>query len=96
MFLSLKALESFPYMYENVLKQIIYLLRIFGKHIADRIDSPFVLPHNSRKFFLVVVHKSGSVDLFSTLNNKPFKKLQKYYKIMEIYCKNNLKLNSNT
>ena len=85
MLVPLKRLEAVPNIYKYILEQIIHLLRIFGEHIADRIDPPLVLPYNSRKFSLVVFHKSGCVDLFSTLNNKPFKKLQLFYKNNQIY-----------
>ena len=54
--ISLIFLESFPEVDKYLLKQIIHLICILGENIADRVDPPFVLTNDLRKFSFLVVH----------------------------------------
>ena len=55
-FFALLFRNLFFYVFKYLLKQIVQLVSILGNHIADRVDPPFVLQNDLRKFSFFVVH----------------------------------------
>ena len=74
---SLVVAKAVPKPDQDFLKQVVDFGLVVREHVAHRVDSPFVLPHQKFKLmFFVVVHNAFFVATFIMLDNKGRELLQ--------------------